>query len=179
MFLAPLPQGPRCFTDVFFTTVYGFTLVTVYYSTLLFHEVLVLVPYQHLFEGPVASEVGLNATLGVGAFDAYPQALNISDYYVAHTGSSPGGDGCLTVTTGDTHVIDCGEEYISETSRTLGERYKEHLREPSPIQAHSQLAGHQFSPDNFNIIGRLDQDLTRLIKVSIYIRVNNPALNRI
>ena len=25
-------------------------------------------------------------------------------------------------------AIDCGEEYIDETSRTLGERYKEHLR---------------------------------------------------
>ena len=32
-------------------------------------------------------------------------------------------------------AIDCGEEDISETSRTHGERYKEHLREPSPIQA--------------------------------------------
>ena len=30
-------------------------------------------------------------------------------------------------------AIDCGEEYTSETCRTLGERYKEHLREPSPI----------------------------------------------
>ena len=34
-------------------------------------------------------------------------------------------------------AMDFDEEYISETSRTLGERYKEHLREPSPIQAHS------------------------------------------
>ena len=75
-------------------------------------------------------------------------------------------------------TIDCGEEYISETSRTLGERYKEHLREPSPIQVHSQLTGHQLSQDNFNIIGREGQDLTRLNKESIYIRVNNPTLNR-
>ena len=34
-------------------------------------------------------------------------------------------------------AIDCGKEYIDETSITLGKRYKEHLREPSPIQAHS------------------------------------------
>ena len=33
-------------------------------------------------------------------------------------------------------AIDCVEEYISETSRTLGERYKEHLKEPSPIQVY-------------------------------------------
>ena len=75
-------------------------------------------------------------------------------------------------------AIDCVEEYISETSRTLGERYKEYLREPSPIQVHRQLTGHQLSQDNFNIIGREGQDLTRLIKESIYIRVNNPTLNR-
>ena len=49
---------------------------------------------------------------------------------------------------------DCGEEYISETSLTLGKRYKEHLREPSPNQAHSHLTGHQLSQDKFNIIGR-------------------------
>ena len=75
-------------------------------------------------------------------------------------------------------TLDCGEDYIGETSRTLGERYKEHLREPSPIQAHSQLIGHQLSQDNFTIIGREDQDITRLIKESIFIRVNNPTLNR-
>ena len=76
-------------------------------------------------------------------------------------------------------AIDCGEEYIGETSRTLGERYKEHLRDPSPIQVHIQCTGHQLSQDNFSIIGREGQDLTRLIKESIYIRVNNPTLNRI
>ena len=67
---------------------------------------------------------------------------------------------------------------MEETSRTLGEWYKEHLREPSPIQAHTQLTGHQISPDNFNILGRESQDLTRLIKESIYIRASNPMLNR-
>ena len=75
-------------------------------------------------------------------------------------------------------AIDCGEEYISETFRTLGERYKECLRESSPIQAHIQSTGHQLSQDNFNVIGSKGQDLTRLIKESSYIRVNNPTLNR-
>ena len=60
----------------------------------------------------------------------------------------------------------------------LEERHKEHLREPSPIQVHSQLTGHQLSQDNFNITDRKDQDLTRLNKESIYIRINNPTLNR-
>ena len=75
-------------------------------------------------------------------------------------------------------TIDCGDEYIRETSRMLGERYKEHLRETSPIQAHSQLTGYQLSKDNFSIMGREGQDIIRLIKESIFIRVNNPTLNR-
>ena len=62
-------------------------------------------PYQHLFEAPVTSEVGLNTMLAAGAFDAFPQALNIWDCYVSHTGSSPGEGGCLTVTTGGTGVL--------------------------------------------------------------------------
>ena len=75
-------------------------------------------------------------------------------------------------------AIDCGEEDIGETSRMLGEWSKEHLREPSPIQVYSQTTGHQPSQDNFHRIGREGQDLTRLIKESIYIKVNNPTLNR-
>ena len=70
------------------------------------------------------------------------------------------------------------KEYIGETSRTLGERYREHLKEPSPIHAHSLQAGHSSTPDIFNILGREDQGLTRTIKEAIYIRVNNPTHNR-
>ena len=33
----------------------------------------------------------------------------------------------------------CDEEYIGETSRTFGERYKAHLKEPSPIYGHSNV----------------------------------------
>ena len=75
-------------------------------------------------------------------------------------------------------AIDCGEEYIGETYGTLGERYQEHPTGPSPIQEHIQLEGHQTTQDNFSIIGREGQDFTRLIKESIFIRVNNPTLNR-
>ena len=72
----------------------------------------------------------------------------------------------------------CNEEYIGETSRTLGERYRELLKEPSPIHAHSTQTVHNTTPDNFNIIGREDHGLARTIKEFIYIRVNNPTLNR-
>ena len=49
--------------------------------------------------------------------------------------------------------------------------------EPSPIHVHSTQTGHSTTPENFNIIGRKDHGLARIIKESIYIRVNNPTCN--
>ena len=74
--------------------------------------------------------------------------------------------------------IACNEEYIGETARTLGERCKEHVKQPSPIHVHIQQTGHNTTETSFNIIGREDQGLARTIKESIYIRVNNPTLNQ-
>ena len=52
--------------------------------------------------------------------------------------------------------IACYEEYIGETSRTLGERCKECLKQPSPIHAHIQQTGHNSTDNSFKIIGRED-----------------------
>ena len=71
----------------------------------------------------------------------------------------------------------CDDEYIGESSRTFGERYKEHLKAPSPIYDHHNITGHETSIENFSIVGRGDQNLIRAIKEAIYIRVNNPSLN--
>ena len=68
--------------------------------------------------------------------------------------------------------------YIGETSRTLGERYKEHLKDPSSIHQHSNHTGHPTSHNKFQIKGREGHSLARNIKESIFIRVNNPTLNR-
>ena len=38
--------------------------------------------------------------------------------------------------------LGCDEEYIGETSRAFGERYKEHLKNPSAIHHHSSQTGH-------------------------------------
>ena len=73
--------------------------------------------------------------------------------------------------------LGCDEEYIGETSRTFGERYKEHLKAPSAIHHHSTQTGHPTNHNNFQIIGREGHSLARNIKESIYIRVNNPTLN--
>ena len=58
---------------------------------------------------------------------------------------------------------------------TFGKRYKEYLKEPSPIYGHSNHSGHSNNPDNLTIKGREDHGLARTIKESIYIRVNIPT----
>ena len=59
----------------------------------------------------------------------------------------------------------CDEEYIGESSRTFGERFKEHLKDPSTIHHHSNHRGHPTIQ-------------ARNMKESIFIKVNNPSLNR-
>ena len=73
--------------------------------------------------------------------------------------------------------LGCVDEYIGETSRTFGERYKEHLKVPSAIHQHSSQTGHPTNHGNFQIIGREGYNIARNIKESIFIRVNNPTLN--
>ena len=75
------------------------------------------------------------------------------------------------------HRVDCDDEYIGESSRTFGGRFKEHLKASSPIHDHQNITGHDITIDNFSIVGREDQNLIRAIKEAIYIRVNNPSLN--
>ena len=68
----------------------------------------------------------------------------------------------------------CDEEYIGETSRTFGERFQEHLKDPSPIYHHSNTIGHIITQDNFQIIWRKNCDIARTIKESIYIGSTTP-----
>ena len=75
-------------------------------------------------------------------------------------------------------MIDCNEEYIGESGRTFEERYKEHLKVPSPIFTHQSSSGHKTTIENFKIIGREENSLTRTIKESMYIMVSNSTLNR-
>ena len=73
--------------------------------------------------------------------------------------------------------VDCDEEYIGESSRTFGERFKEFLK-PPPIYDHSNITGHKVTINNFNIVGREGLNQMRTIKEALYIMVNNPSLNR-
>ena len=74
--------------------------------------------------------------------------------------------------------VECDEEYIGESSRTFGERFKDYLKAPSPIYDHFNTTGHNITIENFNIVGREDQNLSRWIKEALFIRVNNPSLNK-
>ena len=74
--------------------------------------------------------------------------------------------------------VDCKDEYIGESGRTFAERVREHLRPPSPIYDHFKTTGHEVSLDNFSIVGRDDQSMTRTIREAMLIRVNDPSLNR-
>ena len=88
----------------------------------------------------------------------------------------------ITKTSGVTYRYKCDrvihdEEYIAESSRTFGERFGEHLKPPSPIYHHCNITGHTTSLE-VSIVGREDQNLMRQIKEAVYIRVNNPCLNK-
>ena len=48
--------------------------------------------------------------------------------------------------------LTCDDEYIGETSRTFGERYKEHLKDPSPIHHHNNQTNHPINHNNFKNI---------------------------
>ena len=75
-------------------------------------------------------------------------------------------------------TINCTEEYIGEPGRTFGDRYKEHLKATSPIHLHTTLTVHTVSPECFSIVDREAQVMARNIKKAMYIRVNDPSLNR-
>ena len=74
--------------------------------------------------------------------------------------------------------VECDDEYIAESARTFGERFKEHQKAPSPIFDHYNTTGHKICIANFGIVGIEDQNLMRTIKEALYIRVNDPSLNR-
>ena len=74
--------------------------------------------------------------------------------------------------------LNCPEAYIGETGRELGDRVSEHLKAPSFIYTHSNHTGHPLDPSCFNIIHKVTLGFSRTIKEAMFIRVNDPLLNR-
>ena len=65
-------------------------------------------------------------------------------------------------------MLECDEEYIGVTARTFWERFKEHLKAPSPIYDHSNITGHSTTLNNFNIVGREEQPLQINKRVNVH-----------
>ena len=61
---------------------------------------------------------------------------------------------------------ECDDEYIVESARTFEERFREHLKAPSPIYEHDNITGHKTSVENFKIIGRESHGISRTINVN-------------
>ena len=73
---------------------------------------------------------------------------------------------------------DCEEEYIGESGRSFGDRLKEHLRTPSSIYKHGNATGHCISVGSLSTVGKEEHNINRTIKKPMFIRVNDPSLNR-
>ena len=72
--------------------------------------------------------------------------------------------------------VECDEEYIGESLNFW--RKVQRTSQGTPIYDHSNITGHNFTMENFSIVGMADQNLCRWIKESLYIRVNNQSLNK-
>ena len=69
-------------------------------------------------------------------------------------------------------------ECIGDSARTFVERFKEHLKTPTPICYHQTTTGHPTTLEKLSIVGREGQGFARALKESIFISVNHPTLNR-
>ena len=74
--------------------------------------------------------------------------------------------------------VDCKDEYIGESGRAFAERFRKHMKAPSPIHDHYNHTGHEVSMDKLSTVGREDQSMTRTIRETMLTRVNDPSLNR-
>ena len=80
----------------------------------------------------------------------------------------------------DTNAVNMG--VMKNTLVNLPEilqKGSKNIRRPlPPIFDHCNTTGHNISINNFTIVGREEQNLTRAIKEALFIRVNDPSLNR-
>ncbi|XP_072042908.1 uncharacterized protein [Amphiura filiformis] len=77
----------------------------------------------------------------------------------------------------------CSESYIGETERSLKARFLEHRRPSSSSSEvskhiHIESPGHQVDLEQVKILDREPKYFERGVKEAIYIRVNQPSLNR-
>ena len=80
----------------------------------------------------------------------------------------------------DTNAMKMGvrKSTLENLLELLQKGFKEHQKAPSQIFDHCNMSGHNININNIIIVGREEQNLTRAIKEALFIRVNNPSLNR-
>ena len=72
------------------------------------------------------------------------------------------------------------DDYIRQSSRTFGERFKEYSKSKALplIYEHQKNTYHTTFVESFTIMRRQGQTIAIAIKEVIYMRVNNPTINR-
>ena len=80
-------------------------------------------------------------------------------------------------------TFDCNEHYIGETSQPLKKRLQQHSRSSSgpaesAVFAHRRASGHEFDFDEVKILDRESRWFERGVKEAIWVRAEQPALNR-
>ena len=76
---------------------------------------------------------------------------------------------------------DCHHNYIGETGRNLGTRFKEHTARKghnSAVKEHLDKCGHRCTLDDVKVLDREDHWYRRKIKEAILIQRHQPTLNR-
>ncbi len=77
---------------------------------------------------------------------------------------------------------DCDEKYVGETGRTLGERYKDHIKSSqSAIYRHAEQTGHNIpsvEEEEIQVLCKESNPIYRKLTEAMYIKYNDPSLNR-
>ena len=76
---------------------------------------------------------------------------------------------------------ECQQDYVGETGRNMGTRFKEHTKlkgSNSAIKEHIETTGHQCTTKNIKILSKEDHWYRRKVKESLMILRHRPTLNR-
>ena len=75
----------------------------------------------------------------------------------------------------------CDKEYVGETARSLGVRFKEHTDGNHPSSAiceHMTNTGHRVNMEEVQVLAQEDKKVPRRIREALKIHQRSPALNR-
>ena len=151
MFFKPLSKCSSCLSYVLLITFQPITFVSINYTTLFSDVVFAFWCYQFIFYGFSTLEVNLYAISFTDVLEGFTESFIVRNSYVAFAYG----------------LIVFVAVVVISWSTCLDFH-----------SVYSNITGHSTTLDYFSIVGREKQNLSRLIKESMFIRVNNPSLNR-